>query len=462
MPEETTNWLPGLIALATGLGIAGLLIFLRRSVPSAASSDLEGRDLNSRLEDLIAQLKALPEGEEEQDERVLLELEAARVLRQLDAWNTRHVDQPTNQESAAEMSKTALILTGAGIATAIILPVMLVLPALGEREEGASVTGNDGLVNPPSASKPASAPSRQGVAPGPEHGGFGDLKARAAAEPDNIELQLEMAGAYLRIGRFMEVFEAAKRVLDRKPDHPKALTFMAAVSLRMGKFDEAEEMMGRVIKQEPTAPEAYLLRGMAQLKLNKGKEAVASFETMAKLDPKAAPSLTPLIRQAQQAAGIDAGPPPPSMAGRMPGAPHVGHDHAGKDHSGHDHAALNHGPVGGKRPGVKVKVILPEALKAQVPKGSVVFVYARAPGVTAGPPLAVKRFPVSVLPTTFELGDGDMMMGGRLPMMVDLHARIDEDGVATTKTGEEPYAKLGRQRRGGPVGRLVLAPRRSP
>ena len=32
---------------------------------------------------------------------------------------------------------------------------------------------------------------------------------------------------------------------------------------------------------------------------------------MSVLDPKAAPSLAPLIRQAQQAAGIDAGPPPP-------------------------------------------------------------------------------------------------------------------------------------------------------
>lgn len=296
--------------------------------------------------------------------------------------------------------------------------------------------------------------------PGPQHGGFGDLKARAEAHPDNVEMQLEMAGAYLRIGRFMEVFEASKRVLDRHPDHPKGLTFMAAVSLRMGKFAEAEEMIGRVLKAESSAPEAYLLLGMAQLKQNKGKEALASFERMAQLDPKAAPSLAPLIRQAQQAAGIDAGPPPPSMAAHRPHGNHAGHDHAGHDHAHHAHAHHNHG--GKPMPGVKVKVILPAALKDQVPKGSVVFVYARAPGVTAGPPLAVKRFPVSVLPTSFELGDGDMMMGGKLPMMVDLHARVDEDGVATTKTGTEPYAKLARQRRGGPIGRLVLAPRRTP
>ncbi|MAO82816.1 MAG: hypothetical protein CMH50_02895 [Myxococcales bacterium] len=464
MPDEPTNWLPGLIALVAGLAIAGILILRPRARREAPTSDLEGRDLESRFEDLITQLKALPKGEEEQEERLLLELEAARVLRQLDTWKEQ-VPAPTTpvQETKSEMGKTALVFTGAGIATAILLPVMLVIPALSDRQEGGSVTGNDGLVNPPTPGQPR---AKANTPAGGEHGNFGDLKKRAAAEPDNVELQLEMAGAYLRIGRFMEVFEASKRVLDRQPDQPQALTFMSAVSLRMGKFSEAEEMMSRVIKQEPQAPEAYLLRGMAQLKLGKGKAALSSFETMAKLDPAAAPSLGSLIRQAKQAAGIDPGPAPPPVAARPPHpsqSPHgstPGHDHGHPDRGHHAHAPHKHGLGGGKRPGVKVKVILPAALKDQVSSGSVVFVYARAPGVTAGPPLAVKRFPISALPTSFELGDGDMMMGGQLPMVVDLHARIDEDGVATTKTGEEPYAKLNRQRRGGPVGRLVLSPRR--
>ena len=69
MPDEPTNWLPGLIALVAGLAIAGILIFRPRARRAAATSDLEGRDLESRFEDLITQLKALPKGEEEQEER---------------------------------------------------------------------------------------------------------------------------------------------------------------------------------------------------------------------------------------------------------------------------------------------------------------------------------------------------------------------------------------------------------
>ena len=148
MPDEPTNWLPGLIALVAGLAIAGILILRPRARHEAPTSDLEGRDLESRFEDLITQLKALPKGEEEQEERLLLELAAARVLRQLDTWKEQ-APAPTTpvQETKSEMGKTALVFTGAGIATAILLPVMLVIPALSDRQEGGSVTGNDGLVN---------------------------------------------------------------------------------------------------------------------------------------------------------------------------------------------------------------------------------------------------------------------------------------------------------------------------
>lgn len=434
MSPEATNWLPGIVALVLGLGTALALVFFRRgSGTDPVDRDLDHEDLKTRLEDLIGQLRALDS--EADEERLVLELEAAQILRRLDAWQPKELSDVDAERGDEGLGRTALILTGAGLATAVLVPLMLVIPALSEREEGGSVTGNDGL---------AAAPRRAESAAPPQHMDFGKLKARAAAEPENVDLQLQMAAAYLRIGRFMDVFEAAKRVLDRQPDHPQALTFMAAVSLRMGKHGEAEGMMKKVLAAGPPAPEAHLLLAMAQLKQGKAKEALLNFETMLKLDPRARASVAPLIREAQVAAGIDAGPPPPSPD------PHQGLQAQGAA------APLPSGP------GIKLKVILPEPLKAKAKPGTVVFVYARAPGVSAGPPLAVKKIPVSSLPVSIELNDGDMMMGGRLPPVVDLHARLDDDGIATTKTGTEPYARLQQQRRGGPVSRLVLGNRAAP
>ena len=175
-----------------------------RARREAPTSDLEGRDLESRFEDLITQLKALPKGEEEQEERLLLELEAARVLRQLDTWKEQ-VPAPTTpvQETKSEMGKTALVFTGAGIATAILLPVMLVIPALSDRQEGGSVTGNDGLVNPPTPGQPRAKANLLPVSTGTLASWLACSRARqrGTATGDGWSLFKDRC--------FMEVFEAS-------------------------------------------------------------------------------------------------------------------------------------------------------------------------------------------------------------------------------------------------------------
>ncbi len=57
------------------------------------------------------------------------------------------------------------------------------------------------------------------------------------------------------------------------------------------------------------------------------------------------------------------------------------------------------------------------------------FVFARAAGVTAGPPMAVKRISNPSFPVTVQLGPGDVMIPGA-PFLgpLDLEARLDQDG----------------------------------
>jgi hypothetical protein len=70
----------------------------------------------------------------------------------------------------------------------------------------------------------------------------------------------------------------------------------------------------------------------------------------------------------------------------------------------------------------------------------VVFVIARAQGVTAGPPAAVKRLTATSFPMQVDLSSADSMMGQPLPPKLRLEARIDSDGDPLTKSPSDPIA----------------------
>ena len=68
------------------------------------------------------------------------------------------------------------------------------------------------------------------------------------------------------------------------------------------------------------------------------------------------------------------------------------------------------------------------------------FIYVRAEGQTAGPPLRVKRLPAS-FPASFSITAADSMAGGALPPgKVQISARLDGDGNAMTKDPADPVA----------------------
>ena len=79
-------------------------------------------------------------------------------------------------------------------------------------------------------------------------------------------------------------------------------------------------------------------------------------------------------------------------------------------------------------------------LQSSAPARGMIFVIARAAGVSSGPPIAVKRIDATAFPATLELTSADSMMGQPLPATMRIEARLDSDGNATTKTPGDPSA----------------------
>jgi hypothetical protein len=73
-------------------------------------------------------------------------------------------------------------------------------------------------------------------------------------------------------------------------------------------------------------------------------------------------------------------------------------------------------------------------------KTGVLYIIGRNPGVTSGPPIAVKRLNVTSFPITVDFSSADSMMGQPLPKKVHLEARLDADGDAATKSPTDPTA----------------------
>lgn len=89
---------------------------------------------------------------------------------------------------------------------------------------------------------------------------------------------------------------------------------------------------------------------------------------------------------------------------------------------------------------------------------AVLFVIVRPEGQTAGPPLAVRRIPRPEIPLTVEIGPDDAMIAGTLfPDRVVVEARIDQDGIATTR-GAGDWSSQAEPAVPGGEARLVLTP----
>jgi hypothetical protein len=253
----------------------------------------------------------------------------------------------------------------------------------------------------------------------------------------------------------MECFEVTQRVLAKAPDNPRALTYQGVIRTAMGQGDRALALFDRALDGDPALVEAWMHRGITTFQMERYDEAVRSWEKATALAPASARGLAAYLDEARWRA---AGNPPRPLPGIDDGAPAGAGSqpaHPESRPASVADAPPSAGDAGGAA-GVGGVIEIDPSVTAAVPAGSVLFVIARPAGATGGPPVAVKRIAAPTFPLRFELGPADAMMGQPFPSRIALEARIDRDGVATTRDPADPKGRQDDVAAGASAVKLVL------
>jgi len=216
-----------------------------------------------------------------------------------------------------------------------------------------------------------------------------DLERSVQKNPDNLPLRDDLAKAYLDRNNIEGVSEQTQYVLQHNPNDARALTYSAIVHVIARQPEAAAAMLQRATQSDPNLVDAWV--GVAWLNAQAGDmpRAEAAMAEAKRRHPEMAERLDRLMAQLRG----------PSKAEAV-------------------HVTLNYG---GQARGM-------------------IFIIARAAGVTSGPPAAVKRLPLSTFPIDVDLSAADSMMGQPLPQKMRIEARIDSDGDPLTHDPKDPSA----------------------
>lgn len=205
--------------------------------------------------------------------------------------------------------------------------------------------------------------------------------------PQDVNLTISFAEALMlqdAAGNVATAGQLLDEALLRAPDNPRGLWYGGLVAFSQARWSAAEQRWNRLLELDPPAPLARLLE-----------------ERLIEI-------------RAQRVAQGEA--PPPPAGERAAGLP----------------------PAAGESATVSVDVALAPGLESVVRDGAVLFVILRAGA--AGPPLAVQRLPVALLPSRVELSDRDMMLPGQrlaeIAGPLSLVARISQSGDVAATSGD--------------------------
>ena len=245
------------------------------------------------------------------------------------------------------------------------------------------------------------------------------LRAKAKANPTDVTARNELGHALLHSGDPMGSFKEAQEVVKLAPEDPEARTHMAIVLLGSGDLAMATKAFDKIISGAEFG-EALAYRGALYYQAGDTTNAVTYLERASVADPRLAEAVGEMIDQikAGQPFGGEDHPRPAAASGgpAMPEGPPSADDITG------------------------TLAVAPTAQAKAVP-GATLFLFARAPGVDRGPPLWVKKLPVTSFPMEFRIGPGNAMMGGATPAEVVISARIDADGNAMTRSENDVEGK---------------------
>ncbi len=432
-----TDWLSALAILGAGLILGVMFIYFfrgRRSAQQTTTDSIEQRDLFAKRDALIRQLRELEDTtkstpEQIAEERTRLELETAQVLRDIDrlagakpvARPALNVPAPGKANDIAVNPRNAAMIGfawGVGSILALGLLWYFVSKAASPREQEQAQGG--------SMQQP-----QQGQQAQPD-AALQQLEAMVKSQPENLELRVDLAQAYLERENLMGTFDNTQFVLAKQPDHARAMTYQALVRLAMGEGKEAAAMLERATKKEPTLLDAWVALAWVHTQEGRPKEAEKAMQEAMRKRPDEKARLQEVLKQ-MQARGQEPNAPAQTAAGQLPPG------HPPLPGVGAEPAPPTPMPTAAGGQSVRITLDLDAAARARAGQGGVLYVIARPAGVMAGPPVAVKRVAPVSFPLTFDLSSADSMMGQPLPASMRVEARLDSDGDAATKNPNDPY-----------------------
>ncbi len=253
------------------------------------------------------------------------------------------------------------------------------------------------------------------------------LEQRLEKQPDDADGWSVLARSYAALQRYEESSTAYGRAIDLQPNNAQLLADYAdTLAMANGRNlqGEPEKVIQRALKADPHNLKALALAGTVEYERQNYKGAVEYWDRILELVPPNSPiasSVAGSVKEARQLAGM---PNPPEQLTQAPAARRP--------------EAAASAAVGGT-------VELASALKGKVSDGDTVFIFARAPGVKRGPPLAILRKSVKELPIAFTLDDSmsmaPMFKLSSVPQVI-IGARISKSGNAMPSPGDlEGYAQ---------------------
>ncbi|HEX9985034.1 MAG TPA: tetratricopeptide repeat protein [Thermoanaerobaculia bacterium] len=426
----STDWMSVIAILAGGLILGGLFIYFfskGKTRTLGSDVDVEQRDLEAKRDLLLQQLRDPDTGAEE---RTRLEIETAQVLRAIDEHGARrrpaasHATDLTAGRAGTMDPTFKGFLWGVASTSALFFLGWFVMQTAKPRAEGESMVGG----GPPMAA--GQQPAQQPAANDPA---VQQLEAAVKSNPNDLRLRNQLAQAYLERENLMAVFEQTKFVLERAPNDSTALTYQALVRMAMGQTEEAGTMLEKATSGDGQNLDAWVALAWLRTQQGQSDAAAAAIAEAIKTHPEQKARLDQVLVEMRKAAAAQA-----QTAEQQPGGNQLPPDHPPLGTPTGGAPAVSPAPAAG--PSIKVTIQLDPSARARVAAGGVVYLIARAAGVSAGPPVAVKRIPASSLPLTVDLSSADSMMGQPLPARVRIEARLDNDGDAASRNPTDPIA----------------------
>src|SRR5205085_5420126 len=346
------DWLTASAMLLSGLVVGFMFIYSMKR--TARTGEAERRDLEEKVHARVQQLRDLYDGTDE--ERARLEREAADALRELENASPAPRATIATKPATPPAPPSAMrgFLWGAGSVAAIAGLVFFVTNSAKQRSANEGLTGG----------QPASSAAPMQQAPAATDPEVLRLEAAVKATPDDLALRNDLAKAYLDRENMLGVVEQTRYVLQHSPNDARALTYEALVRIAMNQVDSALPMLQTAAKNDPGILETQV--ALAWIYTNSGRtaEAEAAMKEAFAHHPEERVKLTEVFTR------MKAGP--------------------------QQQAAAQTPQPRARGPAVHVTVSIPENVR--IASSALVFVYARAAGVTSGPPAAVKRLPASGFP----------------------------------------------------------------